>query len=68
VDVSLIVDQRSACLAASERDVRTWTCGRRIFVSRLIADRLRVTWTPPRVYENGPDPVPMSIDGRISGP
>jgi hypothetical protein len=30
--------------------------------------RLRVTWTPPRAYENGPDPVPISIDGRINGP
>jgi hypothetical protein len=29
--------------------------------------RLRATWTPPRVYDNGPDPAPLSIDGTVSG-
>ena len=29
--------------------------------------RLRVTWTPPRVYVNEPDPAPSSIDGTITG-
>jgi hypothetical protein len=38
VDVSLLVDQRSASLAASERDVRAWASGRRVFVSSLITD------------------------------
>jgi hypothetical protein len=38
VDTSLLIDQRSASLAASERDVRDWASGRRVFVSSLITD------------------------------
>ena len=38
MDVPLLVDQRSASLAASERDVRAWASGRRVFVSSLITD------------------------------
>jgi hypothetical protein len=38
VDVTLLVDQRSASLAASEQDVRAWASGRRVFVSSLITD------------------------------
>ncbi len=38
MDSSLLVDQRSASLAASERDVRAWASGRRVFVSSLITD------------------------------
>jgi hypothetical protein len=38
VDGSLLIDQRSASLAASERDVRDWASGRRVFVSSLITD------------------------------
>jgi hypothetical protein len=38
VDVPLLVDQRSASLAASELDVRAWVSGRRVFVSSLITD------------------------------
>ena len=34
----LIIDQRSASLAASEQDVRAWASGRRVFVSSLITD------------------------------
>jgi hypothetical protein len=37
-DASLLVDQRSASLAASEQDVHSWAMGRRIFVSSLITD------------------------------
>lgn len=37
-DASLLVDQRSASLAASEQDVRAWASGRRVFVSSLITD------------------------------
>lgn len=37
-DGSLLVDQRSASLAASEQDVRAWARGRRVFVSSLITD------------------------------
>ncbi|MBA3021738.1 DUF4062 domain-containing protein [Propionicimonas sp.] len=37
-DASLLVDQRSASLAASEADVRMWATGRRVFVSSLITD------------------------------
>lgn len=37
-DTSLLVDQRSASLAASEQDVRAWSSGRRVFVSSLITD------------------------------
>ena len=29
--------------------------------------RLRASWTPPQVYENQPDPAPVSIDGTVSG-
>lgn len=29
--------------------------------------RLRATWTPPQVYTNDPDPVPVSIDGTVTG-
>jgi hypothetical protein len=29
--------------------------------------RLRATWTSPQVYENEPDPSPISIDGTVSG-
>jgi len=29
--------------------------------------RLRAAWTPPLVYTNGPDPVPVSIDGVVTG-
>ncbi len=35
---SLLIDQRSASLAASEHDVRQWASGRRVFVSSLITD------------------------------
>ncbi len=35
---SLLIDQRSASLAASEEDVRAWASGRRVFVSSLITD------------------------------
>jgi Domain of unknown function (DUF4062) len=38
VDVPLLVDQRSASLTASVRDVRAWASGRRVFVSSLITD------------------------------
>lgn len=39
MDVTLLVDQRSASfLAASEQDVRAWASGRRVFVSSLITD------------------------------
>ncbi|KLO46596.1 hypothetical protein ABW17_01695 [Mycobacterium nebraskense] len=38
MDVTLLVDQRSASLAASEHDVRAWASGRRVFVSSLITD------------------------------
>jgi hypothetical protein len=34
----LLIDQRSASLAASEEDVRAWASGRRVFVSSLITD------------------------------
>jgi hypothetical protein len=37
-DASLLVDQRSASLSASEQDVRAWAGGRRVFVSSLITD------------------------------
>lgn len=37
-DDSLLVDQRSASLTASEQDVRAWASGRRVFVSSLITD------------------------------
>ena len=37
-DTTLLVDQRSASLAASEVDVRVWASGRRVFVSSLITD------------------------------
>lgn len=37
-DTTLLVDQRSASLAASEQDVRAWASGRRVFVSSLITD------------------------------
>ena len=37
-DASLLIDQRSASLAASESDVRAWATGRRVFVSSLITD------------------------------
>ncbi|MHA7146531.1 DUF4062 domain-containing protein [Arthrobacter sp. TmT3-37] len=37
-DASVLVDQRSASLAASEQDVRSWAIGRRVFVSSLITD------------------------------
>lgn len=33
-----IIDQRSASLAPSDGDVRTWASGRRVFVSSLITD------------------------------
>lgn len=29
--------------------------------------RLRAAWTPPQIYANEPDPMPISIDGAISG-
>lgn len=29
--------------------------------------RLRATWTPPRVYANERDPMPLSIDGPVHG-
>jgi hypothetical protein len=35
---SLLIDQRSASLAASDHDVRAWASGRRVFVSSLITD------------------------------
>ncbi|WP_457145213.1 DUF4062 domain-containing protein [Mycobacterium sp. URHB0021] len=35
---SLLIDQRSASLAAAEPDVRRWASGRRVFVSSLITD------------------------------
>lgn len=38
MDVTLLVDQRSASLAASKQDVRAWASGRRVFVSSLITD------------------------------
>jgi hypothetical protein len=38
VDAPLLVDQRSASLAAPEQDVRAWARGRRVFVSSLITD------------------------------
>ena len=38
MDVTLLVDQRSASLAASQQDVRAWASGRRVFVSSLITD------------------------------
>jgi hypothetical protein len=38
MDVPLLIDQRSASLAASEQDVRAWASGRRVFVSSLITD------------------------------
>lgn len=38
MDVTLLVDQRSASLAACEQDVRAWASGRRVFVSSLITD------------------------------
>jgi hypothetical protein len=34
----LIIDQRSASIAASEEDVQAWAGGRRVFVSSLITD------------------------------
>lgn len=37
-DASLLVDQRSASLTASEQDVTAWANGRRVFVSSLITD------------------------------
>jgi len=37
-DASLLVDQRSASLTASEQDVKAWASGRRVFVSSLITD------------------------------
>lgn len=37
-DASLLIDQRSASLAASGEDVRAWASGRRVFVSSLISD------------------------------
>lgn len=37
-DASLLIDQRSASLAASGEDVRAWASGRRVFVSSLITD------------------------------
>ena len=40
-DASLLVDQRSASLAASEQDVRAWASGRRVFASSLITDMLQ---------------------------
>jgi hypothetical protein len=38
VNAPLLIDQKSASLAAAERDVRTWAGGRRVFVSSLITD------------------------------
>lgn len=38
MDATLLVDQRSANLAASDRDIRAWASGRRVFVSSLITD------------------------------
>jgi hypothetical protein len=37
-DASLLIDQRSISLTASESDVRAWATGRRVFVSSLITD------------------------------
>lgn len=37
-DASLLIDQRSASLAAAGEDVRAWASGRRVFVSSLITD------------------------------
>lgn len=37
-DASLLIDQRSASLAAAREDVRAWASGRRVFVSSLITD------------------------------
>ncbi|SOC53562.1 protein of unknown function [Blastococcus aggregatus] len=37
-DASLLLDQRSASQAASDKDVRAWASGRRVFVSSLITD------------------------------
>lgn len=37
-DMPLLLDQRSASLAASEQDVKAWASGRRVFVSSLITD------------------------------
>lgn len=37
-DASLLIDQRSASLAAAAEDVRAWASGRRVFVSSLITD------------------------------
>src|SRR5689334_4693813 len=37
-EASLLIDQRSVSLAASEPDVRAWAVGRRVFVSSLITD------------------------------
>lgn len=38
VESSLLIDQRSASLAACQQDVKTWAAGRRVFVSSLITD------------------------------
>nr|WP_281370009.1 DUF4062 domain-containing protein [Naumannella cuiyingiana] len=37
-NASLLIDQRSASLAAAGEDVRAWASGRRVFVSSLITD------------------------------
>lgn len=37
-NAALLIDQRSASLAASEEDFRAWAAGRRVFVSSLITD------------------------------
>lgn len=37
-DASLLIDQRSVSLTASESDVHAWAAGRRVFVSSLITD------------------------------
>lgn len=37
-DASLLIDQRSVSLAASDADIRAWAAGRRVFVSSLITD------------------------------